>query len=74
LRLRRRQHFADVAYRLRYEPHNPTPQAWSGALKIIAADNGQVQDATPQWRHDKCLAGGGSLPDHRHAVCTSRAS
>src|ERR1700760_1587090 len=34
-----------------------------GALKMIEAHNGQVQDTAPQWRHDAKLAGGGALPD-----------
>lgn len=57
-----------VACRLQYEPHNREAARMVrsgefGALKIIEAHNGQVQDATPQWRHDKRRAGGGSLPD-----------
>ncbi|WP_181969885.1 Gfo/Idh/MocA family protein [Paraburkholderia sp. DHOC27] len=57
-----------VAYRLQYEPHNRelaklVRSGEFGKLKIIEAHNGQVQDAASQWRHDRRLAGGGSLPD-----------
>lgn len=57
-----------VAYRCQYEPFNQevTRMARSGefgALKIIEAHNGQVQDSAGQWRHDGRLAGGGALPD-----------
>lgn len=57
-----------VAYRLQYEPHHQelTRIARSrqfGTLKLIEAHNGQVQDAAPQWRHVRALAGGGALPD-----------
>ena len=57
-----------IAYRSQYEPHNleVTRMVRSGefgALKLIEAHNGQVQDPAPQWRHDKALAGGGALPD-----------
>lgn len=57
-----------VAYRLQYEPHTRdvarmVRSAEFGKLKIIEAHNGQVQDQASQWRHDKRLAGGGSLPD-----------
>lgn len=57
-----------VAYRLQYEPHNRdiarmVRSEEFGKLKIIEAHNGQVQDKASQWRHDKRLAGGGSLPD-----------
>lgn len=57
-----------VAYRIQFEAH-ARDIAWMvrsnefGALKLIEAHNGQVQDAAPQWRHDRRLAGGGSLPD-----------
>jgi len=57
-----------IAYRCQYEPFNleVTRMARSGefgALKIIEAHNGQVQDSAGQWRHDGRLAGGGALPD-----------
>jgi predicted dehydrogenase len=57
-----------VAYRLQYEPHNReiaklVRSGEFGRLKIIEAHNGQVQDKARQWRHDRRLAGGGSLPD-----------
>ena len=57
-----------VAYRLQYEPHHReltriTRCGQFGALKLIEAHNGQVQDTAPQWRHVKALAGGGALPD-----------
>jgi predicted dehydrogenase len=57
-----------IAYRSQYEPHNleVTRMVRSGefgALKLIEAHNGQVQDTASQWRHDKALAGGGALPD-----------
>lgn len=57
-----------IAYRCQYEPHNAevTRMVRSGefgALKLIEAHNGQVQDDAMQWRHDQELAGGGALPD-----------
>jgi predicted dehydrogenase len=57
-----------VAYRCQYEPFNQevtrlTRSGEFGALKMIEAHNGQVQDNVAQWRHDKALAGGGALPD-----------
>lgn len=57
-----------VAYRLQYEPHNREAARIArsnqfGGLKIIEAHNGQVQGEADQWRHDRRLAGGGSLPD-----------
>jgi predicted dehydrogenase len=57
-----------IAYRCQYEPHNAevTRMVRSGefgALKLIEAHNGQVQDDAMQWRHDQALAGGGALPD-----------
>ena len=57
-----------VAYRLQYEPHHQelTRMARSrqfGTLKLIEEHNGQMQDAVPQWRHVRTLAGGGALPD-----------
>ena len=57
-----------VAYRLQYEPHHRelvriARSGQFGALKLIEAHNGQVQDTASQWRHVKGLAGGGALPD-----------
>ena len=57
-----------VAYRLQYEPHHQeltriVRSGQFGALKLIEAHNGQVQDTAPQWRHVRALAGGGALPD-----------
>ncbi|MFT4505581.1 Gfo/Idh/MocA family protein [Caballeronia sp. 15711] len=57
-----------VAYRLQYEPHNRDIAKLArsgefGKLKLIEAHNGQVQDQASQWRHQRGLAGGGSLPD-----------
>lgn len=57
-----------VAYRAQYEPHIREAIRFArsgafGALKVIEAHNGQVQDTEPQWRHDAKLAGGGALPD-----------
>lgn len=57
-----------IAYRLQYEPHHQeltriTRSKQFGTLKPIEAHNGQVQDAVPQWRHVRALAGGGALPE-----------
>jgi predicted dehydrogenase len=57
-----------IAYRCQYEPHNRevvriARSGEFGALKMIEAHNGQVQDTAEQWRHEKQLAGGGALPD-----------
>lgn len=57
-----------VAYRAQYEPHireaiRILRSGEFGALKLIEAHNGQVQDRQSQWRHDGPLAGGGALPD-----------
>ncbi len=57
-----------VAYRSQYEPHNREAARMVrsgefGALKMIEAHNGQVQDTAGQWRHEAGLAGGGALPD-----------
>jgi predicted dehydrogenase len=57
-----------IAYRCQYEPFNQevtrlTRCGEFGALKMIEAHNGQVQDTADQWRHRKALAGGGALPD-----------
>jgi predicted dehydrogenase len=57
-----------IAYRCQYEPHNReviliARSGEFGALKMIEAHNGQVQDTAEQWRHEKRMAGGGALPD-----------
>ena len=57
-----------IAYRMQYEPHarevtRLVRSGVLGALKMIEAHNGQVQDQQSQWRHDGPLAGGGALPD-----------
>ena len=56
-----------VAYRIQYEPHNRLAQRWLrekkfGPTKIIESVNTQ-NDSFGQWRQNKALAGGGSLPD-----------
>ncbi len=56
-----------IAYRIQYEPHNRLAQRWLrekryGAPKIIESVNVQ-NDSYGQWRQNKALAGGGSLPD-----------
>ena len=57
-----------IAYRIQYEPHNSLLKKWLrdkkyGATKLIEAVNGQNQGDPGQWRQNKALAGGGSLPD-----------
>lgn len=62
-----------IAYRAQYEPYNLAaiaiargPQKELGKLKTIVADHGRIldpKDPADQWRMDKELAGGGSLPD-----------
>ncbi len=57
-----------VAYRIQYEPHNRLVQQWTrtqkyGLVKFIEGVNGQNQGDPRQWRQNKALAGGGSLPD-----------
>ena len=57
-----------IAYRIQYEPHHAIVKKWLrekkyGATKLIEAVNGQNQGDPSQWRQDKKLAGGGSLPD-----------
>ena len=56
-----------VAYRMQYEATQRATIAMVrsrelGDLRMIEAVNGQ-NDAPGQWRQDKALAGGGSLPD-----------
>ena len=57
-----------VAYRIQYEPLNRQAQKLVrdkayGTVKMIQAMNCQNQAHDQQWRHQKALAGGGSLPD-----------
>ncbi|GAA4902385.1 Gfo/Idh/MocA family oxidoreductase [Mucilaginibacter defluvii] len=57
-----------IAYRIQYEPHNRLAMQWTrekkfGQVKVINSINVQNSGAPPQWRLDKELAGGGSLPD-----------
>lgn len=62
-----------IAYRAQYEPYNLAAIAIArgtqkelGKLKAIVADHGRIldpKDPADQWRMDKELAGGGSLPD-----------
>jgi len=57
-----------IAYRIQYEPYNRAMKMVRskelGAVRMIAADNGQNQGGDlNQWRLKKALAGGGCLPD-----------
>ena len=57
-----------IAYRCQYEPNNRelirlARSGEFGPIRLIEAVNGQDQGRPDQWRHDKALAGGGSLPD-----------
>jgi predicted dehydrogenase len=57
-----------VAYRIQYEPHNRLAQKWVrekkfGAIKLIESVNAQNIGDPKQWRLNKNLAGGGTLPD-----------
>lgn len=57
-----------IAYRLQYEPHHRALIAavrggQHGKPRLITAVNAQNNAADGQWRHDKAMAGGGSLPD-----------
>lgn len=58
-----------IAYRMQYNPYHraliATVRARThGGLRAIVAANGQDQaKAPPQWRHDRAMAGGGSLVD-----------
>jgi predicted dehydrogenase len=57
-----------VAYRIQYEPHNRTLMKWIrdkqyGKVKLLELFNGQHIGDPAQWRLNKKLAGGGSLPD-----------
>ncbi len=57
-----------IAYRIQYEPLNRMAQKLVrdkayGPTKLIQMMNCQNQAHDRQWRHQKALAGGGSLPD-----------
>ncbi|MFC7666357.1 Gfo/Idh/MocA family protein [Hymenobacter humi] len=57
-----------IAYRIQYEPLNRMARQLVrdktyGRVKMIDAMNCQNQAHDKQWRHQKKLAGGGSLPD-----------
>lgn len=57
-----------IAYRIQYEPANKLAKEWTrnskyGKVKVIEAYNGQHIGDPTQWRLNKKLAGGGSLPD-----------
>ena len=57
-----------IAYRCQYEPYNRALTALTrggefGAVRLIQAVNGQNDLANGQWRQNKAMAGGGSLPD-----------
>ncbi len=57
-----------IAYRIQYEPYNRLMQKWVrekkyGPVKVIEGANGQDQGDPTQWRQNKKLAGGGTLPD-----------
>ncbi len=57
-----------IAYRIQYEPNNRLVQKHVrdktfGRVKLIEMVNGQDQGDPTQWRHNKGVAGGGSLPD-----------
>ena len=57
-----------IAYRIQYEPNNKKAKDWTrnnkmGKVKLIDATNTQNQGDPGQWRLNKELSGGGSLPD-----------
>ena len=57
-----------IAYRCQYEPYNRALTALArggelGRVRLIQAVNGQNDLANGQWRQNKAMAGGGSLPD-----------
>lgn len=57
-----------IAYRIQYERLNALAYKYArekkfGQLRLYEAVNAQNQANVPQWRHDRKLAGGGSLPD-----------
>ena len=57
-----------IAYRIQYEPKNRMVKEWTrnekwGKVQLIEMFNGQNIANNGQWRLNKKLAGGGSLPD-----------
>ncbi len=57
-----------IAYRIQYEPKNKMIKEWTrakkwGKVRLIEMFNGQNIANNGQWRLNKKLAGGGSLPD-----------
>jgi len=57
-----------IAYRCQYEPHHRALIAavrsqQYGPVRLIEAVNGQNDLPNGQWRQDRAMAGGGSLPD-----------
>ena len=57
-----------IAYRIQYQPVNMLAMKWTrekkyGQVKLIEMYNGQNIGDPEQWRLNKALAGGGSLPD-----------
>jgi predicted dehydrogenase len=57
-----------IAYRIQYEPYNKLAMQWTrsgehGKVKLIELSNAQNIGDPNQWRLNKQLAGGGSLPD-----------
>lgn len=57
-----------IAYRIQYEPKNKMVKEWTrnqrwGKVRLIEMFNGQNIANNGQWRLNKKLAGGGSLPD-----------
>ena len=57
-----------IAYRIQYEPHNRLAMQWArdkhfGKVRIIETLNSQNIGDPAQWRLNKALSGGGSLPD-----------
>jgi predicted dehydrogenase len=57
-----------IAYRIQYEPMNKMVMQWArsnefGKVKLIESFNSQNIGDPTQWRLNKSLAGGGSLPD-----------
>jgi predicted dehydrogenase len=57
-----------IAYRIQYEPNNRMVRSWVrdnkyGKVRLIESTNVQNAGDARQWRLNKALAGGGSLPD-----------
>jgi predicted dehydrogenase len=57
-----------IAYRIQYEPHHHLLRKWTqeqqyGKVRVIEMFNAQNIGDPTQWRLNKALAGGGSLPD-----------